>query len=113
MLQISKPTLYLHRKTKRLLNFILTTMTNTRFFLKLIARLSNMTTTYTADGRIVEFIRDDRKYEVEFDEDGEFVVGNIFKDAVICWKLVHSTEDPYEMVDEICYEDCIKNLNIK
>jgi hypothetical protein len=77
-------------------------MKSEMFLLKIIARLGFFTTVFES-GRKMSIISSGKLFELEFDDDGEFVVGRIYKERRGKEHLDRTITDPSEMVDEIAY----------
>ena len=77
-------------------------MKSEMFLLKIIARLGFFTTVFE-NGKKMSIISSGKLFELEFNDEGEFVEGRIYVERRGKEHLLRTISEPLEMVDEIAY----------
>ena len=77
-------------------------MKSEMFLLKIIARLGFFTTVFESEKKM-SIISSGKLFELEFNDEGEFVEGRIYVERRGKEHLERTISDPFEMVDEIAY----------
>lgn len=77
-------------------------MKSEMFLLKIIARLGFFTTVFE-NGEKMSIISSGKLFELEFNDEGEFVEGRIYVERRGKEHLLRTISEPLEMVDEIAY----------
>ena len=77
-------------------------MKSEMFLLKIIARLGFFTTVFE-NGKKMSIISSGKLFELEFNDEGEFVEGRIYVERRGKEHLLRTISDPFEMVDELAY----------